>query len=423
MFFKKSILGLLGLTLSWCTLPAIAQADVRQTVPVERFESLRRGLNLSHWFAQAYNPTPYHLRSFIQQEDLQLIHSLGFDYVRLPLDPVFLFDEYQPTVLNPEYLGYFDNALDLILQNDLAIIVDLHPQQTFKDRLATDPQFAEQATLFWGALAAHLSPRTPERVFLEVMNEPEFTPLTPEVAIAYWQTLQTQLLTTMRHAAPEHTLIATGYNWGSIDGLLALTPVADQNVVYNFHFYEPMTFTHQGAEWLSSLALIQQLPYPATPEACAPVLATLEGRAREIAETYCNEHWNARKIEARIARAADWATQHGVRLIANEFGVYESYVRPEDRVTWLHDVRSALETYDMGWAMWDYERGFGLVNRFEDGMDIDWNIIAALRLPAAPPEPPPELPPELIQKPRHIPEPSMGMGLVIVSLLLWRLRR
>jgi len=49
--------------------------------------------------------------------------------------------------------------------------------------------------------------------------------------------------------------------------------------------------------------------------------------------------------------------------VCNEFGVYRRAARPEDRAAWISDVRKALEKHGIGWAMWDYSGGFGVVTK------------------------------------------------------------
>ena len=77
-----------------------------------------------------------------------------------------------PGRLKADYLKYLDNALDLILANGLAVIVDIHPSDEFKVKLNSNDRQLEAFGKFWRALAQHLSTRDPERVFLEVINEP-----------------------------------------------------------------------------------------------------------------------------------------------------------------------------------------------------------------------------------------------------------
>ena len=36
---------------------------------------------------------------------------------------------------------------------------------------------------------------------------------------------------------------------------------------------------------------------------------------------------------------------------------------PHDRANWLSDVRTSLEKHGIGWTMWDYSGGFGVVTK------------------------------------------------------------
>src|SRR5262249_55326855 len=63
-------------------------ADDRRTA-FRRADLLHRGVNLSGWFAQA-PPDPAHFQSGIPADDVQRIGGMGFDPVRLPVDPAVL---------------------------------------------------------------------------------------------------------------------------------------------------------------------------------------------------------------------------------------------------------------------------------------------------------------------------------------------
>jgi hypothetical protein len=340
----------------------------------ERFARLTRGINVSHWFAQA-EISVHRFKTWITAEDVRRIADLDFRHVRLPLDPLVLFNLAAPERLNTTYLSFFDAALDMILDEGLAVIIDLHPDDGFKRRLATNSEFAGVVARFWRALAAHLSRRDPEFVFLEAINEPQITdPFR-------WNTIQQQWLAAMREGAPKHTLIATGYRYSSIDDLQGVRPVLDPNVVYNFHFYEPHTFTHQGATWgAAHWRYLRDLPYPSSPGAVAAVLPSIDPRGRSVAEQYGRERWNGARIEERILQAVRWAQRRSVRLTCNEFGVYRQAAPVEGRLTWIHDVRAALETYGIGWAMWDYAGGFGLVVTRDGRRVVDEGTLHALGL-------------------------------------------
>ena len=74
---------------------------------------------------------------------------------------------------NQDFLVRLDQAVDTMLANGLAVEIDLHPQESYKQQLRTDNGAVDRLTMLWRQLAAHYATRDPERVFFEIMNEPE----------------------------------------------------------------------------------------------------------------------------------------------------------------------------------------------------------------------------------------------------------
>lgn len=373
---RLALASLLALVVFAC--PALTgRAQQNSTVPASRLARVRRGVNLSHWFAQSRDYSEKHLREHTTARDIELIKSLGFDHVRFTYEPAMLFDEARPAELKQDYLKHLDAALDMLLGSGLAVVFDLHPSDEFKLKLRTDDRFVAAFADFWRALARHLSRRDPERLFLEVVNE-------PMVEDPYrWMGIQARLAAAIREGAPQHTIVATGPRWSSVDELLRIEPLADRNVVYTFHFYEPHNFTHQGATWGADYwPYLKGVPYPSTPEAVAPLLPSVTNdAARGALKQYGEERWDAAHVEREIARAAEWARRRGVPLTCNEFGVYRAYTPAPDRLRWLADVRAALERQGIGWTMWDYAGGFGVAVREKGGRaELDPDTAAALGL-------------------------------------------
>jgi len=176
-------------------------------------------------------------------EDIALIKSMGFDHVRLSVNPQPMMADHRAGEISAEYFGYLDAAVKMILDQGMAVTIDLHPESDFKTRLAKEDSFVQEFADFWRALARHYSAWDAERVFFEILNEPEFSDR------YRWYGVQAKLATAIREGAPQHTIIAAGARWSDDDELVFLEPLRDPNVIYNFHFYDPHIFTHQGATW------------------------------------------------------------------------------------------------------------------------------------------------------------------------------
>jgi len=315
---------------------------------------IERGINLSHWFAQTRLPD--YPPNAVPAEEMELLHALGMDHVRLPVDPIRLWNFSEDAVLERKMLSHIDTAVRRALEHDLNVVVDMHPRPDLKRRLREDPETFRSFLRFWEALAGHLSRFDASRVALELLNEPEVDDP------AAWQAMVEQLHAVVRKAAPEHTIVIGGAAWSNTDRLQQLKPVADDNVLYTFHFYDPHIFTHQGAGWGDpAWKKVKDLPYPAD---------AAEGAEAQPAavKTYFREQWNADRIRAQIDEAADWAEANGVRVWCGEFGSYRKTIDAEDRIRYIRDVRPALEEHDIGWAMWDLKGGFALM-KSDGGID------------------------------------------------------
>jgi aryl-phospho-beta-D-glucosidase BglC (GH1 family) len=350
-------------------------------VATRRARHLRHGINTSHWFAQVYDKLGYtkaHFDAHTTRADIETIARLGFDHVRLSVEPAPMLDMAKPDELPAAYLGYLDEAIETILAQKLAVVVDIHPDSSLKKRLGESDEAVAAFASFWRALARHLSRYDADMLFLEILNE-------PEIKDPYrWMGIQAKVAAAIREGAPEHTILATGNEWSSLERLLALEPLRDPNVIYVFHFYEPHTFTHQGATWGSpDWPFVKELVYPSSPETVAETLARTEneGAKRSIAH-YGKERWNAEHVRKEIARAAAWARRHDVPVVCNEFGAYAVTTPIESRLAWLKDVRTALEAEGIGWSMWDYAGGFRVVVKKDGKVTPDAAVVAALGLEA-----------------------------------------
>jgi endoglucanase len=377
---KRSYIGVIVSVL--IALSAGAQTSVQpaSSLPATRAKTLRHGINLSHWFAQVYEPRGYskeHLQTWTTAEDIALIKSMGFDHVRFTINPEPMFSKNRPDEIPPEYLGYLDDAVKMILDHGLTVVIDMHPESDFKARLVKDENnFVQQFADFWRTLAKHYASLDPERVFFEVLNEPEFRDRYT------WYGAQAKLVAAIRQGAPQHTIIVAGANWSNDDELVFLEPVRDTNVIYNFHFYEPPIFTHQGATWGPYFwHWIKKLPYPSTPESAMRVAEGVPDPGDRLQVIrYGYDHWDAARMEAEISQVAAWAHQHDVPVVCNEFGVYRAVSDPQDRAAWLHDLRTSLERHNMGWTMWDYAGGFAVVNKVNGKAVPDEVTVHALGL-------------------------------------------
>jgi endoglucanase len=328
-------IGLLLGLLTCCALTAHAEPTP------ERLAVLRHGVNITNWFRFPPSLDPQAMRAYLGDPAIRDLRRAGFTFVRLPVQPEVLPD---PAVLA--------DALSRLHRHGMGVVVSVHPLDW---HLETSP--GDRSRLL--AVAPALRPFDPRLIFPEVLNEPVF-PHDPQG----WARLQHQVLGEIRASLPGNTIVLTGNDWGSIDGLLASVPEPDQDVVYSFHLYEPAELTALAAyrPGLDTEALAR-LPFPMDDDATCRSVAVRTGdpSTADLMRFYCAQHWDAAKLAARIDAAADWALRNHVVLLAGEFGASHR-LNASARLAWLATVREACERRSIGWALWGYDdsMGFGL---------------------------------------------------------------
>lgn len=335
-------------------------------------EVLRRGLNLTNWFRFPASAKPEALRAYMPDSALAAIRAAGFTAVRLPIQPQILL---QPDgSLEPGRLAAVLDGVERILGQGLAVVVDAHPE-TWRPEMRPDER---QGLLdLWRGMAPHLARHDPATLFVEIMNEPVY-----DDHAAWWR-LQEEALREIRSVLPHHLVVATGADWGSIEGLLRLPPLRDGRVLYSVHDYTPGILAHLASwERGHDREALARLPFPVTDEdACLSTAGRSDHpRTRELGAHYCRERWDAARVRAHLARAAEWGRQVGAPVLLLEFGGPADLNGPA-RLAYIGAVREAAEREGMGWALWGYADIMGF--RARPGpppAELDPEVLRALGL-------------------------------------------
>ncbi len=372
---RREFLRVTALATGSLAAVSLPGAEPLQGVPGRRLERLAAGANVCGWFRFPRNESAEHFTGYISEEEAAFMARLGLKHVRLCVAPTVIMNAATGEV-REERAKYLEAAIQRFQRAGLLVLVDIHNE----DRaVELDPAWQNSFVRFWGSLAKRLSQFDPELTMLEIINEPVFDRREEE-----WNTLNGRLAAAIRENAPQHTIVTSGPNWGGIDGLGKLKLLADSNVVYSFHCYDPFPFTHQGATWAGdSVKPLRGVPYPSSPEAVAALLPGLEGspESRKMVEDYGKERWNKEKLAARFQKGIEWGVKNKVTLYCGEFGVYPNYSKPEHRANWFRDFGEVLAASHIGWAVWGWDEGFGLNRKIVNGKpEVDAVVAKALGL-------------------------------------------
>lgn len=325
-----------------------------------------RGVNLGGWFSQVdciqeKDPVGFpgiieHIKTFLGDSDFKRIRGAGFNHVRLPVDYFNLFDE---GTIKPkeEVFALLDKAIKDIQANDLYVILDLHkcPGHDFHLGSYQEQPFFVSADArkdtakVWSFMAERYSGES--RVMMELLNEPA------AADSLVWDKVKDEIFWAIRKHAPKNTIVVGSNKWNSAHEFKYLTPMDDDNAIYSFHTYTPVTFTHQGAAWINDPFFKIERPWPgdyAAPEAGATTRLNVEfGK------------WDKARLQESIQNALDFRAKYDLPVACNEFGVYVQVAR-KYQLAWMRDFMEILRDADVGYSYWNYKNlDFGIVSKGE----------------------------------------------------------
>ncbi len=340
-------------------------------------------------------------------QDFERIKAMGFDFVRLTVDPgpLLAADSKQ----RAEALTLLEHDIRIVTGTGLKVILDLHPVSQVKawsaEAIEVSPMVADRYRDVVAATASMLARVGTDRTALELMNEPQFYPCDGDGG-RDWDEMLTGLVRAARSAAPDLTLVVSGACGGNITGLTQLVParLADDRLLYSFHFYEPLPFTHQG---VGDAKDVRGAPWPVDQASIAQALADSErlvqqdqkltpatraaalAKVHDYLQDYGAGGWTEDRLETRFDQVRSWAKQNGVptdRLLLGEFGVTAMQqgrggALDADRFVWLDAVRRAAEGLGAAWCYWEYSNPYGMsLTTADQSRRPDPVAVAALKL-------------------------------------------
>ena len=318
--------------LSLCAAGLVAWTAVAAASPQSAFEDaeavnrqLGRGVNMGNMFeapAEGAWGNPWKSGYF------RRIAQLGFRHVRVPVcweSPERSLEE-PPYTIRPEFLTRIRAVVDEARAEGLLVILNMHHHE----RLIADP--AGQRARFisqWRQIAEAFRDH-PDTLLFELLNEPNGA-LTPEI----WNDLLAAALAAVRESNPRRIVLVGPGEWNGLAALPRLRLPEDRHLILTVHFYDPFSFTHQGAGWAGPHAQ-----------------SWLGTRWRDT-------EWERDEVRSRFQPLLDLRARTGLPVHVGEFGSYER-ADMDSRVRWTRFLARFFEEQRFSWAYWEFSAGFGI---------------------------------------------------------------
>lgn len=253
--------------------------------------------------------------NYIEERDYAFTALGGLNTVRLALKMDYFIDDKG----NIKEIGFrfVDKQISFAKKHNLRILLDMHipPGGAIQDFVETEANRAfwqseepqERFKKGWQAIAA----RYKNNNFIlgyELMNEAVVSDY------RYWQLMQ-ETVSAIREDDKNHLIaIQASQNW-------QLQKMDDNNILYVWHFYKPLYFTHQNVNWITTYDTDKPVKYP--------------GYAKDYSgrESYFDKN----KLNESISYIASFKKRYNIPIIIGEFCV-STYADEESKKNWVKDI-------------------------------------------------------------------------------------
>jgi aryl-phospho-beta-D-glucosidase BglC (GH1 family) len=194
-----------------------------------------------------------------EEKDFRIVHDLGFNFVRLPMD-------YREWIVNGDWTKFKESELQQIDQAvawgekyHVHVCLNFHraPGYTVATpaeptSVWTDAETQRVCALHWATFARRYKGIPSERLSFDLFNEPGR--IDPQV---YAKVVGT-MVAAIRHEDPNRLIIADGLSWGNVP-CPELVPL---HIAQATRGYAPMQVSHYQASWIGGA---DRYPVPTWP--------------------------------------------------------------------------------------------------------------------------------------------------------------
>lgn len=196
------------------------------------------------------NPLPY---THHNEADFARVKAMNMNVIRFYLNYKTFEDDNAPYQYKAAGWEWMNKNIEWAKKHGIYLILNMHvPQGGFQSlgkggALWDNPENQNRLTALWKEIAKRYA-NEEWIVGFDLVNEPQTTQ-----SIDQWKNLAQRITTAIREVDKNHVIIVERANAvagnGNNNENLNFVLVNDANVIYTFHFYGPIEYTHQKAQW------------------------------------------------------------------------------------------------------------------------------------------------------------------------------
>lgn len=327
---------------------------------MKQWKGYQKGINLGGWFSQC-DHSKERYESFIAKEDIAELATWGIDHVRVPVDYNLVEDEQGG--YREEGFVYIQRILDWCEEYGLNMILDLHKTAGYsfdvgeqEEGFFNSSEYQERFYRLWEEFARRYG-QYKSRLAFELLNE-----VTDQSYGEAWNRISDTCIQRIRALVPDIDILVGGYWNNNVRAVKDLPMPQDEHIIYNFHCYDPLVFTHQGASWVAEMTPDFRFAYDQSYQTYYDTLDAVFGDSfGEMPKVdHLDRAFDSDFFRKIFEEAVQVAEERDVALYCGEYGVID-LADPEDTVKWYQAIHMVFEEYGIGRAAWTYRAmDFGL---------------------------------------------------------------
>ncbi len=218
-------------------------------------------------------------------------------------------------------LNQIEEAADLAGKYGIRIVIDLHSPPGGKTalnhmRMFNEKKYADAFLDCWRRIATRFKDN-PAIYAYNLLNEPVQAVPAP---FDYWN-LQRMAAETVRKIDPDTMIMVESNESSRPESFAYLSPLKMDNVIYQFHMYMPLTYTHQRLR--------------------------TEGPPVDYPGMIDGEMWNRDKMRETLQPVRDFQLRHNAKIYVGEFSAI-AWAPGAER--YLQDCIDIFEEYGWDWS-------------------------------------------------------------------------
>jgi len=303
----------------------------------------------------------------VNERELDFIANQGFNFIRIPADYRFWTQGFDYLHPDERVFARIDAYYEACRARGLHCSLNLHRAPGYcinrndleKHNLWKDEEAFAAFRFLWEGFAQRYKGVPPDALSFDLLNEP---PLAGQYGFTRKRhaKIMRAVIKAIKAIDPARPVIINGVG----SGHEAMPELADAGAIHSGRGYQPFQVSHNGAAWCGDITWEEPV-YP--------------GKTSGI-------YWDRDELKRFYA---PWLAveRKGVQIHIGEFGCYNQ--TPNDvALRWLADLLSLYKEWGWGYAMWNFNGPFGIVEHGRpgascaniDGFQVDTGLLNIMKM-------------------------------------------